>query len=164
MPFKGLVGSHYSSYCWVILTEALQVVNHPRTRIYQFLEAQVRLDKIDFTKNFSYVTGSIGTFALNVTDEEPIFFLSSQLMGFLQAYHADFPHLQAVSEMLRISGPDLQLSYSLLNLTPPYIHVDLQLPAGFSVNIEVSREISYSFIQYLWMLQASGVSQNETSQ
>lgn len=99
-----------------------------------------------------------------MTDEEPIFFLSSQLMGFLDAYHADFPHLQAVSELLRISGPNLQLSYSLLNLTPPYIHVDLQLPPGLNVNIEVSREFSYSFIQYLWMLQTSGLSGKETSQ
>ena len=98
-----------------------------------------------------------------MTDEEPIFFLSSQLMGFIHAYHADFPHLQAVSELLRISGPNLQLSYSLLNLTPPYIHVDLQLPPGLNVNIEVSREFSYSFIQYLWMLQTSGVSRKETS-
>jgi hypothetical protein len=85
-------------------------------------------------------------------------------MGFLQAYNKDFPHLQAVSELLRISGPNLQLSYSLLNLTPPYIHIDLQLPSGLNVNIEVSREISYSFIQYLWMLQTSGVSGDETSQ
>lgn len=99
-----------------------------------------------------------------MTDEEPIFFLSSQLMGFLDAYHADFPHLQAVSELLRISGPNLQLSYSLLNLTPPYIHVDLPLPPGLNVNIEVSREFSYSFIQYLWMLQTSGLSGKETSQ
>lgn len=85
-------------------------------------------------------------------------------MGFLQVYHADFPHLQTVSEMLRISGPSLQLSYSLFNVTPPYIHIDLQLPAGLGVKIEMSRELSYSFIQYLWMLQASGVSGNKTSQ
>ncbi|KAJ6134823.1 hypothetical protein N7523_001145 [Penicillium sp. IBT 18751x] len=90
--------------------------------------------------------------------------LGAQLMGFLHVYHADFPHLQAVSELLRISGPNLQLSYSLLNLAPPYIHVDLQLPSGLNVNIEVSTEISYSFIQYLWMLQTSGVSADETSQ
>lgn len=85
-------------------------------------------------------------------------------MGFLEVYQVEFPHLQTVSEMLRISGPNLQLSYSLLNVTPPYIHIDLRIPAGLSVKIEMSSELSYSFIQYLWMLQASGVSGNETSQ
>jgi hypothetical protein len=85
-------------------------------------------------------------------------------MGFLQAYHDDYPHLQPVSELLRISGPNLQLSYPLLNVTPPYIRLDLQLPSGLNVNVEVSREFSYSFIQYLWMLQTSGAMGEEAPQ
>jgi hypothetical protein len=96
-------------------------------------------------------------------DEETIPFYSSQLVNFLHAYQDNYPQLQPLCELLQLSEPNLQLPYSLFNLASPYIRVKLLLPQGLGVNLEVSREFSYSFIQYLWMLQGSGVSGNETS-
>lgn len=72
-------------------------------------------------------------------------------MAFFHTYYTDYPHMQAINALLRISKPDLQLSYPLFNLRPLYIYIDVELPSGLKVSIEVSREFSYSFIRYIWL-------------
>ncbi|PGH05101.1 hypothetical protein AJ80_08400 [Polytolypa hystricis UAMH7299] len=106
---------------------------------------------------------SLDTIRSYGVDEETIPFHSSQLINFLQAYRDNYPQLQSLCELLHLSEPNLQLPYSLFGLASPYIHIKLLLPTGLGVNLEVSRDFSYSFIQYLWMLQGSGASRNETS-
>jgi hypothetical protein len=100
---------------------------------------------------------------MNPIDQETIPFHSSQLIDFLQGIQADYPHLKAICELLRICEPNLQLPYSLFGMAPPYIHIELQLPPGFGLNMELSRDFSYQFVQYLWMLQGSSTAGDEAS-
>ncbi|KAH8706065.1 hypothetical protein BGW36DRAFT_393486 [Talaromyces proteolyticus] len=109
-------------------------------------------------------SATLQDYAINPIDEETIPFHSSQLINFLGAYQSDYPHLQTICNLLRMSEPNLQLPYSLFNLAPPYIHVKLVLPPGLRVNIEVSKEFSYLFVQYLWILQGSGVARDKATQ
>lgn len=70
-------------------------------------------------------------------DQETISLHVTQFLQFFRRYHDSHTQFQALCEFLETHNTsNLQLTYSWLNLTPPCIHTNLDLPAGINVKFD----------------------------
>jgi hypothetical protein len=97
-------------------------------------------------------------------DQETISLPVTQFLEFFRQFQSSHTHFQAFCELLKThNSSGLQLTYSWLNLSPPCIHTNLDLPAGINVKVELSLELSYSFVEFLSMSGFSALASVETA-